>query len=82
MSRWFNIDLYGNYKGVPPDLKKMVTGDSPEQLAESAINNITECYLREVGRPPRRMELELIWSRTLNKSNPIEYPRNPESEIL
>ena len=82
MSRWFNVDLYGNYEGGPANVKKLVTGDSPEQLAEYAINNITDCYLREVGRPPRRMELELIWSRTLNKKSPMALPRNPESEIL
>jgi hypothetical protein len=82
MSRWFNVDLYGNYNGGPPDTKKLVTGDNPEQLAEYAINNITDCYLRELGRHPRRMELELIWSRTLNKKTPVAFPRNPESEIL
>lgn len=82
MSRWFNVDLYGNYNGGPPDTKKLVTGDNPEKLAEYAITNITECYLRELGRHPHRMELELIWARTLNKSNPISFPRDPESEIL
>ena len=82
MSRWFNVDLYGNYKGAPPDHKLLVTGDNPEQLAEYAINNITDCYLRELGRHPRRMELELIWSRTLNKKVPMKMERNPESEIL
>ena len=82
MSRWFNVDLYGNYKGAPPDQKKLVTGDNPEKLAEYAITNITECYLRELGRHPRRMELELIWARTLNKKSPLRIDRDPTSEIL
>lgn len=82
MSRWFNVDHYGNYKGGPADKSKLTTGESPEQLAEYAVNNITDCYLRELGRHPKRMELELIWSRTLNKKSPLHLERNPESEIL
>ena len=61
MSRWFNVDPFGNYKGGPPDFKRSVSGDSPEQLAEYAMSNITECFLREIGRHPKRLELELIW---------------------
>jgi hypothetical protein len=82
MSRWFNVDAFGNYKGGPPDFKRSVSGDNPEQLAEYAMSNITECFLREIGRHPKRLELELIWSRTLNKIRPLTIDRDPTSEIL
>lgn len=82
MSRWFNVDLYGNFKGGPPNFKRTMSGDSPEQLAEYALSNITDCFLREIGRHPTRLELELVWSRTLNKKRPIQIERDPTSEIL
>ena len=82
MSRWFNVDHYGNYRGGPADKSKLTTGENPELLAEYALSNITECYLRELGRHPRRMELELIWSRTLNKKAPLKMKRDPTSEVL
>ena len=81
---WFNVDLNGGYKGGPADLKKLALGDHPEQLAQYAIRNITDCYLREIGRPPRQRELELVWARALRKENGPEFSfeRDPESEIL
>ena len=82
MSRWFNVDHHGNYKGGPADKNKLTVGENPELLAEYALNNITECFLREIGRHPKRLELELIWSRTLNKIKPIKFERDPTSEIL
>ncbi len=82
MSTWFNVDHHGNYKGGPANLKRIVSGDNPEQLATYALDNITDCFMREIGRPPKRIELELLWSRTLNKKVPTLFPRCPESEIL
>ena len=82
MSRWFNVDVYGNYQGVPADQKKIVSGENPEHLARYALESINDCFMREIGRLPRRIELELIWSRTLNKKEPKRFPRDPESEVL
>ena len=82
MSRWFNVDHFGNYKGGPADVKRLVSGENPEQLATYALDNITDCFMREIGRPPRRVELELLWARILNKKVPTHFPRLPESEVL
>ncbi len=82
--RWFNVDLRGRCKGGAADLKKLSLGDHPEQLACYAIRNITDCYLREIGRPPKDRELELVWARAIKKENGPRSPfkRNPESEII
>jgi hypothetical protein len=82
MSRWFNLDARGNHQRGPADTKKLVSGENPEQLALYAVDNITECFLRERGRPPHRRELELIWARTLNRKTPARFKRGAESEIL
>jgi hypothetical protein len=83
MSLWFNLDARGHHKRGPANAKKLVSGENPEQLAVYAVDNITECFLREMGRPPHRRELELIWTRTLNRKTPTSwFRRGPESEIL
>jgi len=79
---WRNIDLYGNEKMGSVDRMKLIAGENPERLAEHTINTIQDCWMREVGRPVRRMELELLWSRVLNRKMPMAFPRCPESEIL
>jgi hypothetical protein len=82
MTRWFNIDVQGNYQAGPPDGCRLVSGDSAEALASHALDTITDAFFREMGRPPHRMELELVWSRTLNKRLPRPPARCPESEVL
>ena len=82
VGRWSNMDLYGNEKSGTWDPARLARGDNPEALVESAMDNIADCYLREIGRPPRRMELELLWRRILERKMPINIQRCLESEIL
>mgnify|MGYP004367085683 CR=1 FL=1 len=59
-------------------------GDNPQHLARYAVQNITDCYLREIGRHPTQRELELTFSAAVRKesSPPFDMKRDPTSEIL
>lgn len=80
--RWRNMDVYGNAKSGNWDPSRLACGPNPEALLDHVMDTVTECYLREIGRPPRRMELELLWARVLNKKMPIRMERCLESEII
>jgi hypothetical protein len=83
MSCWFKIDANGIRVGHLDGRRAIISGEPPEQLASYAISNISDCFVREIGRPPTRLELELVWRRTLDSEVPMPvFQRCPESEVL
>ena len=80
--RWKNMDFNGNLlQGEAFNSRRSSCGENPTLLLERAMAQVNECYLRELGRPARRLELQLIWGRVVNKEMPI-LKRDLESEIL
>ena len=81
MARWQNMDYNGNLQGGVFNSRRSSCGENPTLLLERAMEQVNECYLRELGRPARRLELQLLWGRVVNEEMPI-LKRDLESEII